>query len=411
MIRRLLLPSLALSIAAACGGTEPCDDDLTCADESAEQAALAPPAFATPVITSLSPASGPPGTVVTIHGQFFMLSGKPVVGVRFGTTNGVDATQFSVVSQNIVVATVPPGATTGRVVLQHRPSGFLTPVTISPMDFVITPAPPSNLAARRTSSSAILLTWRDNSNNETGFDIEENSGAGWRYIGSVAANRTSEPITGLQTTSSFSYRLRAQGTAPSAYSNVAVGPVWRAPIIDISGISGAPSVLRNGRARVVSAYAILDTNLDGVVAGAQSSAPFDANSIFPRWRGNACGVQAGARFAARTNMIMVFEIETGASSERQFVAVHAAFGGSGVTMATMAAGDLMPTNNGNFAHVMGATQQPLHMLTVLTPQGGNLGAVSGTVNGAVFASLCFSDDVLASQISITIPDGIELRNE
>ncbi|OGW54347.1 MAG: hypothetical protein A2Y81_13500 [Nitrospirae bacterium RBG_13_43_8] len=39
------------------------------------------------------------------------------------------------------------------------------------------PESPSSLAAKATSSAAIVLTWKDNSNNETGFNIQREEGA------------------------------------------------------------------------------------------------------------------------------------------------------------------------------------------------------------------------------------------
>lgn len=64
-----------------------------------------------PVITSLSPSSGSAGTVVTINGSGFQ-AGTGTSAVQF---NGVNATSFTVVSDNIIKATVPATATTGTL--------------------------------------------------------------------------------------------------------------------------------------------------------------------------------------------------------------------------------------------------------------------------------------------------------
>ncbi len=65
-----------------------------------------------PKITSFDPTSGPPGTSVTINGSAF----DGVTAVRF---NGESAA-YSVVSYYQVVATVPSGATTGRISVRTK---------------------------------------------------------------------------------------------------------------------------------------------------------------------------------------------------------------------------------------------------------------------------------------------------
>jgi len=64
----------------------------------------------TPQITSFTPASGPPGTVVTITG----VSLSQMKTVTFG---GVKATSFLVVNDSTVKATVPSGAVTGKIAI------------------------------------------------------------------------------------------------------------------------------------------------------------------------------------------------------------------------------------------------------------------------------------------------------
>ena len=73
-----------------------------------------------PTITSFTPTSGPVGTLVTINGTNF--SGATVV--KFG---GVIAT-FNVVSDTEITATVPGGATTGKILVK-TPAGKATSLT------------------------------------------------------------------------------------------------------------------------------------------------------------------------------------------------------------------------------------------------------------------------------------------
>jgi subtilisin family serine protease len=87
------------------------------------------------------------------------------------------------------------------------------------------PAAPSNLVATAVSESRINLAWADNSTDETGFKIERCTGSGcvdFAQIASVSANVTSYSNTGLQSSTPFSYRVRANNTGgDSPYSNTA----------------------------------------------------------------------------------------------------------------------------------------------------------------------------------------------
>jgi len=67
------------------------------------------------------------------------------------------------------------------------------------------PAAPSNLSASAVSPSQINLSWKDNSNNETGFKIYR---AG-SLIATVGANVTSYQNTGLTCGTSYSYYVKA----------------------------------------------------------------------------------------------------------------------------------------------------------------------------------------------------------
>ncbi len=97
------------------------------------------------------------------------------------------------------------------------------------------PAAPSSLTATAISSTRIDLAWHDNSSTETGFTVERalaGSGA-WSQITTVGANVQSYANTGLASSTSYDYRVRAYNAqGNSAYSNIAtattlpgVGPV------------------------------------------------------------------------------------------------------------------------------------------------------------------------------------------
>jgi uncharacterized repeat protein (TIGR03803 family) len=85
------------------------------------------PFWVLPTIKNFTPASGPVTTPVTINGT----SLKQTKGVTFG---GVAATTFTVNSQTQIVADVPTGAKTGRIVVTTAGG-----VATSPTIFTVTP--------------------------------------------------------------------------------------------------------------------------------------------------------------------------------------------------------------------------------------------------------------------------------
>ena len=87
------------------------------------------------------------------------------------------------------------------------------------------PAAPSNLTASAVSSSQINLSWSDNSNNESGFEIDRCTGSGctgFTQIATTGAGANSFSNTGLAASTTYTYRVRATNSAgDSANSNVA----------------------------------------------------------------------------------------------------------------------------------------------------------------------------------------------
>src|SRR5262245_5916038 len=97
---------------------------------------------------------------------------------------------------------------------------------------ILTPTPPSGLAASAASSSQINLAWTDNSTNETGFKIERatSSGGPWTQVVTTGANTVSYPIYSLTASTTYYFRVRAtSGSGDSAYSAVASATTLAAP--------------------------------------------------------------------------------------------------------------------------------------------------------------------------------------
>ena len=75
------------------------------------------------------------------------------------------------------------------------------------------PADPSGLVATAISHKQINLSWIDNSNNETGFEIWRSTSAtsGFTTVGLAAANATAYSDTSLSANTTYYYQLRAIG--------------------------------------------------------------------------------------------------------------------------------------------------------------------------------------------------------
>jgi hypothetical protein len=111
------------------------------------------------------------------------------------------------------------------------------------------PAAPTNLTAEPVSSSQIGLTWKDNANNETGFKIERDS----EVIDTVGANVTSYSDTGLQASTTYTYRVRAYNNAGnSSYSNVASATTDAGPVEDPIGPRPAPIGVSTGHPNITA---------------------------------------------------------------------------------------------------------------------------------------------------------------
>jgi hypothetical protein len=89
------------------------------------------------------------------------------------------------------------------------------------------PAAPTNLAAHPIGKSGrVNLSWRDNSGNETGFQVERSrDGSGFAAITTTAANVTKYRDSPGTKRQRYYYRVCAKSKAGlSAYSNVAIAP-------------------------------------------------------------------------------------------------------------------------------------------------------------------------------------------
>jgi len=107
-------------------------------------------------------------------------------------------------------------AQTGYNQLKHT-------LTISTAGSTNLPSAPSNLSASSNTSAQITLRWRDNSNNETGFQVERsaNGGSTFELIGTTGSNIVTFVSDKLSPDTKYSFRVRAiNANGGSSYSNI-----------------------------------------------------------------------------------------------------------------------------------------------------------------------------------------------
>jgi len=100
------------------------------------------------------------------------------------------------------------------------------------------PAAPSTPSAVAASSSRIDLSWRDNSANETGFEVRRSTtgpGGSFPVIATTGANATAYADTGLTPGTPYCYRVRAvsvgrKTTSYSAFSDIVCATTLTPPV-------------------------------------------------------------------------------------------------------------------------------------------------------------------------------------
>lgn len=124
------------------------------------------------------------------------------------------------------------------------------------------PDSPSNASATATSEAQIDLAWIDNSDNETGFRIEQSSdNVAFSEIAITGANATGYSVTGLAADTTYWYRIYARNSLGDSSSYAAASATTDMPPAQVYRLAYTEAT---SRASVTGSY--LDTRVDDNVA-------------------------------------------------------------------------------------------------------------------------------------------------
>jgi hypothetical protein len=173
-----------------------------------------------------------------------------------------------------------PGSGSGSAKVQAAANGMSNSAAVS---YGSAPAAPSNLTATSVASRRVVLSWTDNSSNETGFVIQRSSnGNSWSQVGTVGAGVTTYTDNGVSKRKTYYYRVYAYNSfGNSAYSNtvkvvtpnVGVGAHAAAGTTNAGAGGGSANSAVGSQAGVGTAGAWAGGSASTASANAAASAP------------------------------------------------------------------------------------------------------------------------------------------
>lgn len=119
---------------------------------------------------------------------------------------------------------------------------------------VTAPSTPIEPQVAAASSTSVTFSWTDTAANETGFEVQRETGGVWATIGQTAQNVTTYTDTGLTAGTLYGYRVRALGSGANSSwtTEVQIAPGTAAPT--------APSSLRSSNLGTDSVTLLWDDN-------------------------------------------------------------------------------------------------------------------------------------------------------
>jgi hypothetical protein len=183
-----------------------------------------------PIITTIAPDKGKVGQLVTIKGEYFS-DNAAYVTVKFA---GDAAAELVSVKNNLIQTKVPEGAITGAITVTVAGQSVASTTNFTVIPDV--PNAPNNLVLT-LDNDRVRLTWKDNSDNETAFQIERSADDAldkFVKVGEVAAGVTeyTEEVKNLG--AKHHYRVVAiNAGGASAYSNEVV---YEASVLGVESV-------------------------------------------------------------------------------------------------------------------------------------------------------------------------------
>ncbi len=139
------------------------------------------------------------------------------------------ATEAAADATSLVVTGLSPGkAYEFRVRARHATNGLGSPSDVVVVETLGGPAPPTNVSVSATGSTGVVLTWKDNATDETGFAVERRIGRGeWATVAEVGANVLTATVTGLAPSTKHEFRVaatNAHGAVPGEAVSLTMPP-------------------------------------------------------------------------------------------------------------------------------------------------------------------------------------------
>lgn len=408
-----------------------------------------PPKIAGVKVTSVQPGLGRSGSVVHFQGQGFdLLPQSTRAWFNTSATLWTAFSNFVVESPTSGYAVVPSyhlsvgpgfaslyytesydcsaqGGSTNEIAGNWVSSDLLSFKVLPPSPV---PFPASHLSVVATAWNELRLTWRDNSNNETDFEICEGptpQGTS-NCLGAVPANQITEPITGALPDTQYCYEVRARnahGYEPVPDEAKACATTPSVPkdigVLTTSPVPGFHSAFCQYTGPIVL-DAWRDRNQNGVVEYVGTPA---LNAPAPAWLNVDIGnvppwqIEVANRYTDSSNMLVAGNVNTCGVGRPQFFAIHLEQSGGAVVPRFALGGDLV-ANTGIVAEEIGWVQIGDELHTPSLSFDSGTGRVKGTVGGVVYFQISANDvngntytlDA-ATAFELSFPNGVLVEDE
>jgi hypothetical protein len=204
------------------------------------------PAAAATTVTSFTPLSGPPGTLVTVTGSGFTAG----TGVSSVTFNGVGTT-YNVADDQHLTATVPIGATTGKIVVTASggtgtsTSNFVVPTNPTISGFSPSTGPPGTLVTITGSGFTGVKEVRFNATSTT-FNFLSDAQVATTVPSGATTGKITLTTTSGTTTSASNFTVSSSSAPTISGFSPSSGAIGATVTINGNHFTGVNGVRFNG---------------------------------------------------------------------------------------------------------------------------------------------------------------------